>query len=506
MDTLHEIIHLLDRYKVRQIEVLTNTPEGKESRYFECYVGMRDGRWESEDDMALYFGLEPGSKAFTRFKNEVRKRLQNSILFIDTSLPEFNDYNRAGITLTQQWAIAKVLMFRGARKAFIEMAEQVLRVAIHFEFLDIVEEVLQLLITSIMPFPQFNKDFPKYLKMYEEYTAAHDAEKVVWKSITLLIWPLVTKKGIPAEHLEPIRQKVESLRPLADRFQYTYLQSHFRTMELYSAIFSNNWEEALEIARKAKAFFEAKPFRPIHHINKFALQESACLITLHRFQEARVLCRESMDILAEGVVSWFKFWEMETVAAFQGCEYADAWQSVKAAMRHPRFDTISVMDQESWRVFYGYLCLMSRLHILPLSPREKGEAEKFRLSSWLNDLPLHSTDKRGANIPILILQTLFLLAEERLDEFENRTEALRKYRQRNLELDSEHLRTDCFIRLLESIPKNNYQLKRILHESEKWLGKMKMGKTNILDYSYELEIIPYERQWEWTVNLLKKMG
>ena len=34
---------------------------------------------------------------------------------------------------------------------------------------------------------------------------------------------------------------------------------------------------------------------------------------------------------------------------------------------------------------------------------------------------------------------------------------------------------------------------------------MKMGKTNILDYSYELEIIPYERQWEWTVEVLKKI-
>lgn len=505
MDTLQEIIQLLDRYKVRHIEVLTNASEGKENRYFECYAGMRDGRWESEDDMAQHFGLEPGSKAFTRFKNEVRKRLQNSILFIDTSLPEFNDYNRASITLTQQWAIAKVLMHRGARKAFIEMAEQVLKVAIYYEFLDIIEEVLRHLITSIMPFPQYNKDFSRYMKMYEEYKEAHDAEKFIWKSVNSLIWPLVTRKGIPSEHLEPIMQQIEVLRPLAERYPYTLIQSHYRSIELYGPIFSNDWDTALLKAQRAKSFFEAKPSKPIFHILKFAQQESACLIMLLRFEEARALCRASMGMLTEGISMWFKFWEMDTVAAFQSGEYSDAWQSVKSAMRHPRFSTISIMDQESWRVFYGYLCLMSRLRILSLSPREKGEAEKFRLSSWLNDLPLHSTDKRGANIPILILQMLFLLTEERLEEFENRTEALRKYRQRNLELDSEHLRTDCFIRLLESIPKHNYQMKRIAQESGKWLEKMKMGKTNILDYSYELEIIPYERQWEWTVEVLKKI-
>jgi len=30
-----------------------------------------------------------------------------------------------------------------------------------------------------------------------------------------------------------------------------------------------------------------------------------------------------------------------------------------------------------------------------------------------------------------------------------------------------------------------------------------MSTTNILDYAYELEIVPYERQWEWTIDVLK---
>ncbi|MBL7782938.1 MAG: hypothetical protein JNM22_17040 [Saprospiraceae bacterium] len=503
MDTLHEIVQLLDRYKVRQIEVLTNAQEGKESRYFECYAGMRDNRWGSDEEMAEHFGFEPDSKAFTRFRNEVKKRLQNSLLFIDTSLPEFNDYNRASITLTQQWAIAKVLMHRGARKAFVEMAEQILKVAIYFEFLDIAVDVLQSLITSTMPFPQFNKDVPRYMKMFNEYKGAYDAEMESWKALLQVVWPMVTKKGTVADFIEPVREQIEKLKPLADQYDFTYMQSRYRTIELYEDIFANNWDAALIKARASKQYFLQKPFKPTHHILTFAQQEAACLVMLNRFEEARTLCRESMSLLTEGISKWFKFWEMETVAAFQAGLYEDAWQSVKKAIKHPRFETISAMDQESWRVFYGYLCLMARLQKLALSPREKGETEKFRLTSWLNDLPLYSQDKRGANIPVLILQTLFLLTEKRYDEFENRTEALRKYRQRNLDSESEHLRTNCFIRLLESIPKNGYQLKRITQEAEKWLEKMHMSTTNILDYSYELEIVPYERQWEWTIDVLK---
>lgn len=503
MDTLQEIVLLLDRYKVRQIEVLTNASDGKENRYFECYAGMRDERWSSDDEMAEYFGFEPGSKAFTRFRNEVKKRLQNSLLFIDTSLPEFNDYNRAAITLIQQWAIAKVLLHRGARKAFVEMAEQLLKLAIYFEFLDIVIDILRALLPSILPFPQYNKDFTQYVKMMREYKAAHDAEMEVWEALSLLIWPLAAKKGTPSDYIQLAEQQMEQLKPLADLYPHAYLQSHYRLIGIYADVFRNDWEAALEKSRQGKRFFMDKPFKPVIHILKFAQQESACLVMLNRFEEARALCQESMGLLSEGNAMWFKFWEMETVATFQQGAYQDAWQSVKNAMKHPRFRAISTMDQESWRVFYGYLCLMSRLQILQLSPREKGETEKFRLSSWLNDLPLHSQDKRGANIPVLILQTLFLLIETRYDEFENRTEALRKYRQRNLEAESQHIRTDCFIRLLESIPKNGYQLKRIAQEAEKWLEKMRMSTTNILDYSYELEIVPYERQWEWTMDVLK---
>ncbi|MBL7782937.1 MAG: hypothetical protein JNM22_17035 [Saprospiraceae bacterium] len=504
MDTLQEIVHLLDRYKVRQIEVLTNTSDGKENRYFECYTGMRDGRWNSDEEMAEYFGFQPGSKAFTRFRNEVKKRLQNSLLFIDTSLPEFNDYNRAAIALTQQWAIAKVLMHRGARRAFVEMAEQILKTAIHFEFVPLVEEVLRMLITAILPFPQHNRDYHRYLEMLEEYQAAHDAEKKVWHAANTLIWPLVARKGHAAEFVAPIREQVELLRPLAQRYPYTVLQSYFRSIEMYGYIFSNKWESALAIAKDSRNFFNAKSGKPVYYALKFAQLESACLVMLNCYEEARALCRSSMTMLTEGIAMWFKFWEMETVAAFQQGAYEDAWHFVKDARKHPRFGCISSMDQESWRMYYGYLCLMSRLDILHLQTREKSETEKFRLNSWLNDLPLYSQDKRGANIPVLILQTLFLLTEKRYPEFEKRTEALRKYRQRNLQAESMHVRTDCFMHLLESISKNQYQLKRITKEAEKWLEKMRMSPTNILDYSYELEIVPYETQWAWALDVIRK--
>lgn len=195
--------------------------------------------------------------------------------------------------------------------------------------------------------------------------------------------------------------------------------------------------------------------------------------------------------------------ELATINALYAGNYSEAWQIAKSAWQHERLSVISPLDQESWRVYQGYLLYLAKLGKIDLSPREKGEIPRFRLSAWLNDLPLYSQDKRGANIPILILQTLFLLQENRWDEFDKRVEALRKYRQRNLDPASEHFRTDCFIRLLEIIPAYGYDLPKITERARPLLDKLRSVSVDILDRGFEVEVLPYEQQWKLATEMLE---
>ena len=158
----------------------------------------------------------------------------------------------------------------------------------------------------------------------------------------------------------------------------------------------------------------------------------------------------------------------------------------------------------------GVLAPVPRLPVLPgaLRPTEplaagKGDAEKFRLSSWVNSISLIVQDKRGANIPVLIFQALFLLYDGRFDDFDNRVEALRKYRQRNLAPESEHFRTDCFIRLLENVTKYGYRHQAVEKAAVPLLEKLHSVSNDLLDRSFEIEVVPYERQWEWVRDIMK---
>jgi hypothetical protein len=504
MDTLREIAYILDRYKVRQIDVLSNSSQPRESRYFECYTGLREGRWANEAEMAAHFQMELDSKSFARFKNEVKKRLHNSVLFIDTSLPEFNDYNRAFVTVMQDMAVAKTLYYRGARLAFLELAEQILVVARKFEYVDVVFEILNYLKLATISYAQHKKDYLKYNTLYQEYKKAYWEEMQVREAYEALILLMVNKKGLKTEYAGLARELLAPLHPLAQGNNFVMFQCYYRLLDLYADTLEHRWEPALEKARSASVFFRGKTFRPQGILLSFGMQEASCLCMIGHSSEASTVLDQLLRDANEGLPNWFKLHELSAVNAFYSSDYANAWDTVRLILRHPRFSTISAMDQESWRLYQGYLYFLAKAGVLQLSPREKGDIEKFRLSSLLNNLPLFSIDKRGGNIPVLLLQVLFLLHDNRLDEFDNRVEALRKYRQRNLEADSEHFRTDCFIRLLETVVKNGYKIPAIQKDAEPLLQKMSSVSIDLLDRSFELEVVPYERQWRWVLALLQK--
>ena len=508
MDTLREVIQVLDRYKVREINVLTNPKLNqrsiqKESRYFELYAGIREGKWETEEDCAAHFGMEANSRKFNRFKNETKKRLYNSLLFIDTTLPEFNDYNRAYVNLMQQWSVAKSLQHRGARAAFLEIAEQALKVAQQFEYTDAEFDVLKAIKMTTLPYPGSHKTFLQRKEQYIRCKETYQAELLAREAYEDLLFPLIKKKGFRKEQACIAFELVEKLKPYAEQVQTVGFQYYYRIIDLYGSILQHDWEKALIKAGSAKTFFLEKPFQPLFCIIAFSHQLAGAMIMLNQFEDAYKECSLLLPLLSDEHTNWFKTNELMVVSLMYSGNYPEAWEIQKSVQKNKNYYRISQMDKEAWLVFKGYLSLLGKLGILELSPREKGEIEKFRLSSWLNDLPLYSQDKRGANIPVLLAQAIFLLLDDRYDEFDNRIEALRKYRQRNLDPENEHVRSHIFIRMLETVPKNGYQPDAIEEDAQEWLKKLGDYDPDIMDRNYELEVVPYERQWNWVLGILR---
>jgi hypothetical protein len=128
--------------------------------------------------------------------------------------------------------------------------------------------------------------------------------------------------------------------------------------------------------------------------------------------------------------------------------------------------------------------------------------KRLRISAIMNDMPIYTKDKQGGNIPLTILQTLFLMADGKWDDFELRADALRKYRERNLNAGEDQTRSDTFIRMIGLIGKHYNNIPELKKKVEPLLEEFKDPQKPTLGPSYEVEPLKYEKIWVISLEIL----
>ena len=506
MQPLNDFVYILNRYTVREIDVITNPDRKKtkeDSRYWEFYTGLQKGRWKDEDETAVYFGYSSkNDKGFRRMKEGLKERLMNSVLFIDLGAQGLMKHHQKAQELYKLWAISECLSRRGAFDAYYETATRALDIALDIENVSAIVEIVCRLRTYLAVRPNFNKEYKRLNQLYDKYWCTMKLEMDAQNDLLFIISNLVDKKGYKKEFApiaETCYKKHSNHLATTDTVMF---HVYSRLLQVYAHILVHNWKEGLQAAEAALAFLATKGERSAEHIVTFGTQKASCLLMLQRYEEAKETLNSLLEYAPEGKPTWFKNREVAAVNALYAQDYSEAWRLVNQALNHGRFNLVSELDQETWRLYYGYLQLMMKSGTANFVSDRNCCAEKFRLTRWLNDMPLYSLDKRGGNIPLLILQLHFLIAEYKdnpvlYDSICNRVEALRKYVSRNLDRGSEHYRTDCFLGLVQLLPKYLNAPEMLPGAAQPILQKMSSVKIDLLDSSFETEVVPYERQWEW---------
>jgi hypothetical protein len=182
----------------------------------------------------------------------------------------------------------------------------------------------------------------------------------------------------------------------------------------------------------------------------------------------------------------------------QSGRYQEAIDIYQKAVNHKYFKNISDHMREEWEVGAAYLSYLNELGYL-------GEVKdfQFRINRFVKKVPEFAADKRTKNIPVLIVQILYMLMRKHpKQDIEDRMEAIEKYCARNLR-DNPAVRSNAFIHLLLQIPKGKYNrinVERRIVKYQKRLTEIPLHKTG---KAYDLELIPYERLIEQVLSLLK---
>jgi len=505
LQDLKELVYILNRYKVRHIEVITNTPGAgvQSSRYRKFYDALLSQGWESEEEAAAWLGYSASDKQYKRFRNEFKKRLYNTTLFIDTNQPEFSDPQRAYYHCWQEVAVLKTLVGRGTTINAMTLARQLLEVAQKYEITEIALECARHLRQYYAVKDGNDAIFQQYSKLTTYYMDIYQAELLASDCYEQIIIMYTRSKAGRRENGLLAKSYLQKLAPFLERYESHNLVVYSSMIGIFERMCVFDWAGTIELCKSALAKLSNRPSISPNVMSSFLHQMTVCHTMLGQYQQAHDTAMESLGKAIEGSHNWYKSLEVLLANALHAGDYALAWQTYRTAAGHAQFQRLSDPVREPWNLYRAYLALAIKLHLLEVSPREKGDLARFRLGRFLNEVPIFSRDKRGMNIPVLIAQVLFLLLERRFDEVEERLEGLRKYKSRHFSEDGEHFRTDCFFRLLYLLLKCDFQAPKMKAKATPLLAQMAKVGINLADQTHELEIIPYEKQWEWVMLALQ---
>ena len=194
--------------------------------------------------------------------------------------------------------------------------------------------------------------------------------------------------------------------------------------------------------------------------------------------------------------NWLHFQETHLLLALHARQYEKARQLLKVCAESPTFGKLRKAARERWELYEAYLEFV--LPAQRLSP-----AQRRRRERWTLVLPEFSSDKRGHNISLLVLQVLHYLRHGTVEDVATRLENLARYRQRYLREDYAS-RTRQFIGLLLLLPDKNFDATVLKARSRNPLRKLQ--DTPIPGGAYaETEIIPYENLWALVLQELRQL-
>jgi hypothetical protein len=452
-----------------------------------------------EEAMVAIFGKNQKVK-YRRLKIALREYLLQMLLFLDLNLPHFHERQTLYYASYKKWAGVKLLTGRGAHLSALEVSKTTLKQAEKFEFTDIAVDILRSLRLYYGSMIGDLKQFDLYKERCAEYEQIFHYENLAEELYTDLIVRYVNTKETQSEVHEAARTSFERLQGALDRYGTYRLHFVGRLLEVLIYTSINNYEETVVVCDKAIRFFEAKPYIATVPLQVFLYQEMVCYVQLRNYEAGEKAAQRGLQFLERGAFNWFKYQELLLLLSLHSGNYQRAYELYIETTSQKRFNTLPSGVGQIWKIFEAYLFFLIQVELVEDNHRYS-PFSKFRMGRFVNEVPLYSKDKRGMNIPILIVQILYLIQQKREGEVVDRVEAIGKYISRYI-TKKDNYRSACFINMLLQIPANSFHRVAVERHTQKYNRMLESMPLDFARQAHDIEIIPYEQLWDMTLDLL----
>ena len=495
MKNLIEISKIVTKKKVKKIEIFDDhSLKHKNSKFNEFYEALMSNKFRNDRDAASFlYNCSPTDDKYRQLKSRFRKRLLNTLFFLDVNLPATSNYDRAYFSCNKDWTLVKILLSNHANNTATALARQILTTALKFKFADVIVNCARILRKSAAAAPD-EKAYEKYDQYIKKYQNTLDAEIRSEELYQRVIMNYYQPKAKINQLKEQIDTYCNALVGLSEIYDSPIIFYNMYLVWVYRYEMIQDYDAVLEICNRAETYIEENPtYYQDDKLFTFLLKKMTAYLHLRDWKNGKTNAEKCLQSFPQGSSSWFDFMEYYILLALHTENYINALAIYNKATSDKRFKKLNIHVREKWKIYDVYLnyIIESQGNENPvlLTQRRK----PLKTSQFIKDTILYAKDQRIFTVLMVIGQLLFILEKKNYSQAAERIDRLKSYANRQLKKE-EYFRTIQFIRLLQQLAKANFNPDQ-LSNTDKYYNRLLETPFYYRGLIPELEVIPYEKLW-----------
>ncbi len=500
MKNLIEIARLITKQKIRKIEIIDEQYlENTDRKFHQFYEGLTNNRFRNDRDAAKHlYNRTPGAAKYRQLKSRFRKRLLNTLFFIDFSKQAASNYERARATCNKDWTLVNILLSNHAEGPAYQIARQTLTLAKKFQITSIVVNCARILRQGaakegdLSAFEEYHECYTSYLELEQAETRSEEIYQRVQ-----LNYLLQNQYGVP------IDEYCNELSALDERYQSLAITYNTYLVWILRFEMEENYEGMLDVCEQADKFIEDN-YEMLIEEKQIVLQTKKMLTYLHLkdYNNGRVSAEKCLNDYRTGSRIWFAFMEYYLLLALHTEQYIQAIAIFNEAYYNNNFKKLSHQQRDKWFIYEAYLNYLV-VYLKEDQPILKQQQRKrFAIAPFLDKRLNYPKEERIFTVLIVILQALLYIEQKKYAQAKLLIDQLRNMANRQLKIERYH-RPIQFIRLLKQLEKANFQPEDLTN-TEKYIQEFERNPFAYRGILRDLEIIPYEKLWELLIARMRR--
>ncbi|MCO6485532.1 MAG: hypothetical protein J5I41_07100 [Saprospiraceae bacterium] len=495
MKILIELARIANLKRVSKIDIFdAHSVRSKSSKFNAFYEAMANGRFRTDREAAkALYNTTPSDDRYRQLKSRFRRRLLNTLFFLNANSPLKPRYEQALVEVQRDWALVNILKLYDSEQTAPYLARQILTQAQRHHFTSIMVDCLRFLLEVAYQ----EGDVREHDRLKELLLTLEPVEKAESEA-TLILQEIGFRRSDPVNPptAEEWNQWREGLILLSEKHPspltryLSYLAGAMQYLE------EEQDDLTILICQEADQMMLNQPehFSTEHSFRIRYLLMQAYYRT-ERFTGAMDNAESVARELEPGSLFWYQFFDIYYLIALRSENYTTAMAILQRVLTH---DTLVRQDAETrkrWQLYQVALYYVVKTRPDLQRFRQSRLFAGFREEVFLEDAALFPRSERVLTVWTLILQMLVHWERGEEEKVAVIIDRLKHYARKQLQ-PARQERFIEFIRCLSTITKANFDPDKIRLDNKYYMRLLNLPHR----YHGQLdqwEIFPFPTLWAW---------